>query len=346
MDSRIEKARVLAELGRLEGARELLGEVLAGEPENWAALVHMSLVALRLGEVERSLRCSAVGLRAYPEASCFWRYRAMGFWEMMRATPDDSKIRRMQYDEALRAAARSVELDPVDVDNLRFLAVVQSATDSDAALATLDRALEIDSDQAGLHAVRGVALRQLWARGPEFTEQAEAAYREALRLDPENAAVAFELARLEYDLGGRELALDHFRMAARLDPGIGDSARQYIDKIEEECARLAPVDTADTDEAVKSHPPEPDPAGPTGGPSTRELAAATPLHRPRRSRGAWLLLFPVLLLLRLMLSSCSADSDGHHPATVTPTRQVPPYNPWSDPGFLSDLRSQQPVPHG
>ncbi|WP_433592503.1 tetratricopeptide repeat protein [Nocardia sp. CA-145437] len=55
MSEKIKKARVLADLGRFDAAREMLGEVLAGDPEDPEALADMANLAYREGEYERAL---------------------------------------------------------------------------------------------------------------------------------------------------------------------------------------------------------------------------------------------------------------------------------------------------
>ncbi|MEV6068595.1 tetratricopeptide repeat protein [Nocardia sp. NPDC052001] len=585
MDSRIERAGVLVQLGRPEAARELLAEVLAGEPENLWALALMADIEYRLGDYQRSLRYSGDALRSLPENASLWRSRAAAFWMLGRRAAAEPETARRYYADALANALRAVQIDGEDVASLRILAVTQAESDPDTALATVGRALEIDAEDAALHSLYATVLYSLKSRGAEFIERARAAYHESLRLEPNSAEALYHLGVIDFEHGDRSQAAERLHMAARIDPYYAESARHYLHRIKHEY-RADGFTLVYSDPAAASSPepepesesvPAPAPSGPTGewnaealaelrrfdperwrettpesfdaavaalhdllaldprnaaaahelaladwlcgrrGPaltrlhevaqwdseraeqvsrhialiesqpvravvpslsppegewnegilaelrllnaehwrvataesfvatvtalremlradpenaaaahelaladwlcgrrraalarlrkvaqwdsgraeevarhiglieseveraetarvereiaaeavrvrareqarqrrarsraaSTREKAAATRLHRPRRWGGSALLLFPILLFVRLVASGCSSDSSGHQPPTVTNTRYVPPYNPATDPAFVSFLRSPPPVvPHG
>lgn len=380
MDSRIERAAVLADLGRLEDARELFAQVLAVEPENCAVLIHMAVVSLRLSEPERALEFCDAGLRVQPENVELWKHRAFTLYLLTKFAPPGSESQRNHYGDASIAAHRSVDLEPEGIGSLRVLAQVQSLTDPAAALATVDRALAIDSELSTVHEVRAEILSRLRHRDASFGDQAIAAYREALRLDPEDARPAFELACLEYERDDLAPALSHFRTAVRLDPRFGKRARQYVRQIEMELvlgrsstaastpkfgadepalaaavsASAVPVDERDPshEQSAGSTVTAPGPgsvpapvtvSGPASGPVTTTAPAP---RRKRRWGRAALLLLPILLFIRLAVSGCSPDTSDHQPVRTTGPG---PLFPITDPAIESGLRSFPPVvlvPHG
>ncbi|WP_067701132.1 tetratricopeptide repeat protein [Nocardia jejuensis] len=228
MNDRIAKAWVLADLGRLERARELLAEVLAGDPDNPLALVHLADVALRLGENDRALEHTSAALRVSPEFTAAWRVRAVALVRSSRAPHHDRPDRHRRMADAESAARRALELDTEDTDSLRVLATVLQYSDPEAAVRYLDHALEVAPDGVRLHVLRGAVLRRMKNHDPRYTELAEAAFREALRLDPSNAEAVYRLARIERGRGNFDTAAELFRRTALLDPEYADEARRNL----------------------------------------------------------------------------------------------------------------------
>ena len=79
-------------------------------------------------------------------------------------------------------------------------------------LEALRRAAALDPVQVGIPIARG---SQYLSR----PEPAEAAYREALRLEPKSE-IYLDLGRAQWMAGRREEALRNFALAVRLDPGL------------------------------------------------------------------------------------------------------------------------------
>ncbi|WP_157574357.1 tetratricopeptide repeat protein [Nocardia jejuensis] len=320
MDSKIDKAWVLMDLGRLEGAREMLGEVLAGDPENALALAVMAEVALRMREPERALEYSATALRLMPDSTFVWRIRALAEGQVASGTEDPVLVRECRG-RALDAAQRAVDLDPDDVDNLRILAATQRHSDPDAALRTLARALEIDPDNVRLHVLRGAVLRLNLPRNlrdPSSLANAEKAFHRALELEPENIEALFELGRIDLMRGDNEAAKDRFRLVARLDTSAAGAVREMLEWIAEEEQRLAQAEFEAVAEAEAwSHLRAA--AQPPPGP----FAAYEPANRPR---SWWVKLVAGLIGLVILNVVIAGTSDTAPRRTPTRTA-VPTYLP-------------------
>ncbi|MFF2553244.1 tetratricopeptide repeat protein [Nocardia sp. NPDC058058] len=284
MDSRIERAAVLVQLGRSEAARELLAEVLAGEPESLPALALMADIEYRLGDYQRSVRYSGDALRSLPENASLWRSRAAAFWMLGRRAAAEPDTARRYYADALANALRAVQIDGEDVASLRILAVTQAESDPDTALETVGRALEIDAEDAALHSLHAAVLYSLKSRGAEFIERARVAYHESLRLEPNSAEALYHLGVLDFEHGNRRQAAERLHMAARIDPYYAESARHYIDRIKHEY-RAAGVTLVYSDTGAASTR---DPASERDPVSEPDLASdPVPAPTPSGPTGEW-----------------------------------------------------------
>ncbi|MGW4351737.1 tetratricopeptide repeat protein [Nocardia sp. NPDC004582] len=290
MSEKIEKARVLGELGRYEAARELLAEVLASEPDNADALAEMAEASYQLDEYERALEYVGRALRLTPDSVYVWEVRALTELQCARAA--SGAVAAEWYARAVASARRGAELTSGAANSFRILAATQRDTDPTAALANIDRALELEPDNAQAHLLRGVTLR-LHRRGRKARARAEASFREALRLSPEHPEALYQLALLTLRRGERERGASELRRVAALDPSYGDAVRPLLERL----ARLpAPV---------------------------RRSSA-------RGGRfGRWAAIFAVLIVIRLGIAALGADHDSA-PATThypPPLYTAPPTLP-------------------
>ncbi|WP_067569372.1 tetratricopeptide repeat protein [Nocardia acidivorans] len=336
MDNRIERARVLASLGRLEAARETLGEVLAGEPEDVVALADMANVVLRLRDYGRAVEYSAAALRGDPENTFAWRVRALGELGMARDAELGPEVVAEHRARARVAAERAVKIAPEDTDNLRILASTTRDQDPAAALATLDTALEIDPDDVSVHLLRGFILRR---NMKGRTEQAAAEFREALRLDPENAEALYELALIDIEGGDRETGSAQLRRVALLDPGYGTAVRDHLDWLAAEDDRLAQAArTAETQRLARNFR--------TAQPQQFVYDTA-PASRGGRAY-KWVLGISVVLVIRLIAAGVSDDSGtpSHTPPPVPTWVRTPPasyVNPLPFPSLPPEFRRDWPT---
>ncbi|MGW4244971.1 tetratricopeptide repeat protein [Nocardia sp. NPDC004722] len=291
MSEKIEKARILADLGRYDGAREMLAEVLASEPENAAALADMANVAYRMGEYGRALEFSGAALRVTPDDVFVWRVRALSELQLARAGNGEAAGELRV--KAIAAARRAVELDPDNVDNVRILAATQRDTDPAAALANLDKALELDPDNVHVHSLRGLTLRRN-IKGPDAMSQAEAAFREVLRLDPENSEALYELALITVDRGERQQGATQLRRVAELDPTYAPAVRDQLARMAKQDELQARRTAGDpyVDRPTPAPVPAPSSGRSSGGRRFGRIAAA----------------FVALILIRGVAAAFSHDS--------------------------------------
>lgn len=327
MSEKIEKALILSELGRFEAARELLAEVLAAEPDNATALARMADLCRQLGEYERALEFSAAALRVAPNADYAWRIRALSEYRLNLATKGAPAAEHRS--RALAAARRAVELSPDEVESLRVQAIVQWDTDPTAALRVLDRALELDPDNVRSHVLRGLIFR--WQlRAPDALDRAEAAFREALRLQPEHSQALYELALITVERGDIRRARQQLRRVAELDPGYGDNVREQLERVTKLANSLAAQRTAREAAAFKGNQLT---SGFRGGRFGRFAA-----------------FFVVIMLIRGLVSACSNDSpspahDNRYPTQpYLPSEYLHPPTFPPRPTLPPDWRSQFPQP--
>ncbi|MFF2553242.1 tetratricopeptide repeat protein [Nocardia sp. NPDC058058] len=338
MDSRIERARVLASLGRLEAARETLGEVLAGEPEDVVALADMANVVLRLRDYSRAVEYSALALRGDPENTFAWRVRALGELGMARDVELGPEAVAEHRERARVAAEQAVRIMPENTDNLRILASTKRDRDPAAALATLDTALEIDPDDVSVHLLRGFILRR---NMKGRNEQAEAAFREALRLDPENAEALYELALVDIDGGERARGAEQLRRVALLDPEYGSAVRDHLEWLAAEDDRLVQAArAAETRRLANRHASAPQP----------QFLYETTKQQARGKRVTkWVVGVVIFLIIRALVAGVSPDSSKTTytppPDPVVPSwvRYPPPTLPYRPfPTFPTELLREWP----
>lgn len=127
-----------------------------------------------------------------------------------------------EFADSRRALERAFALAPDDPTTAAQLVDVQRITgDYDAATATVSQALRRLPDAAGLHHARGLLL----ARERKLDE-AEAAFRRAIELDPALRAAHQELGRVLIRSGRRDEGRRELAVASRL--GENEHAREVL----------------------------------------------------------------------------------------------------------------------
>lgn len=216
----LERAKVLVELRRLAEAREQLAAVLAAEPDNAEAATYLAQAAYLDQRYREAAEQSAAALRIQPRNQFAMRIHALAL-----LNTGDSGRRQAQ-----QVARQVVALGPEFAENHRIMAIVlRECGDLPAALAAIDRAVELDPDEADIHVARGSILRRMGRCGTRFRPgPAAEAYHTALRLEPESAYAVHDLAIVE--LNGRRLrsALRGVLKAATMEPGLGDLVRTNV----------------------------------------------------------------------------------------------------------------------
>lgn len=205
MSARLERALLLLHQGRYDLAEPEARLALADDPDD--AVAHAVLA-----------QC-LTGLAKYADEA----ERAVGLapdLPLAHFALASARLHRNHFAEAEAAAREAVRLDPADPDHHAMVAAVHAAReDWRGTLAAADRGLEQDAEHGWCGNLRAMALVKLGRRA-----EAGATMEEALARDPDDA---FTHANRGWGLlheGDPARALEHFREALRLEPGL-DYAR-------------------------------------------------------------------------------------------------------------------------
>jgi len=137
--------------------------------------------------------------------------------------------------EALQVAWRSVTEHPqVYLAHHAYARLLLSAGQPQQALTAANEALRLNPAAADNWVLRGDVYRAL-----NWWDPAEADYREALRLQPDNAAALNNLAANRLQRGGTRGVIDGFVGAGRLDPDAAEVAHYNIGAALTKWLRLA-----------------------------------------------------------------------------------------------------------
>ncbi|MFE3190811.1 tetratricopeptide repeat protein [Nocardia sp. NPDC059240] len=216
MNPRIQRAVALLDIGRPEAALELLVEVLAAEPDNVDATAYAASAALRMKRYPRAAEFARATLRVSPDHQFALRVLALAANELGN------------HAEAETAARRAVTLGPDTAVNHLAAAVVLREISSDQALAAIDQAIMLDPNSSAAHQVRGSILLRRRRLGRLLPGPASESFRTALRLDPENAEAAHNLALHQLHSHHWLRATRGFLRAGAMDPGLADLVRHNV----------------------------------------------------------------------------------------------------------------------
>jgi Flp pilus assembly protein TadD len=214
------RASALIDVGRVEEAAALYGELLRQEPDDFSSLCGLSRC---LGKLERTREALALAERAAALApDNDWPHRLRSAHLMRLRRPAD----------AMRAAREAVRLDPSGFASLLTLFETQvGGRDAKEAARTALRICELFPHQAEAHNCLGrvAMLRRDWAA-------ADAAFREALRLGPQEPVYQSNLALALERRGRRREAMQLFQQAVRTDPGNSSARRQLVHAVDRRVA--------------------------------------------------------------------------------------------------------------
>ncbi|MFD4444162.1 tetratricopeptide repeat protein [Nocardia sp. NPDC058519] len=228
-DTQFDRAIVLVKLGRLDAAREVLGRILAAEPDNGEARTVLAFTWSQSGDHSRAAESARETLHRYPEHLPAWKLLATAENALSESFADaDPRLCAEHEDAAVRASQRCLELDPFDAGCHRVAAIALRRRDRPAALAAIERAIELEPDDAELRLVRG---RVLWLGaqlGSSRAAAGRAAFADALSLDPANTEAQFLLGHDAALHGDWELAEQRLRRVAELDPEYGSAVREVL----------------------------------------------------------------------------------------------------------------------
>ncbi len=236
------------ERGEFEGALVTLRQAEKIKPDQVELLNGLGHVMLRMGRFEEALRYCDKAMNIEPRWRESWLYAGMAFQGMGK------------HGEAEEYLRKAIELDPDwAVAYSQLGSVLGDAGRVDEGIALCRRALELAPALAECHFTLGLLYmrkRDYQSAAVEFTAKnaiepepaswsnlgacmaalkrpsdAEAAYRESIRLEPNNARTHHNLAVVLADLGRIEEAIAASRKAVELDPS--DAERQFYRRLTE-----------------------------------------------------------------------------------------------------------------
>jgi len=219
MDS-IGRARTLIDLGRHELAKAELAKALADDPGSTEAWCLLAQCEQKAGDVNAMRHAAGQALASNPDSEWAHRLQSLALHKLGRHT------------DAIQAAREAVRLAPHQWQQYVVLVTAMiPRLDLFRAEATwaADRAVELAPQHAETHLTRGVL-----AGAQGNLVDAERNYREALRLDPENAAARNNLATIQLRGNDLEAATAGFAAALAENPRL-QVARDNIDLV---CRRV------------------------------------------------------------------------------------------------------------
>ena len=202
-------SELLSEAIRLEnaGARapavELLSQVLAREPRNFDALLHLGAILIVEGHQGHAVAILNRALEVQPSSADV--YAKLG----------DAYLYSQRAEDAAAHYRRALELNPEHLDAVRGAGFVAEALGRlDEAKVHRERHLALRPDSAEAHQDLG---RVLGRRGE--TVRAAELLRRGFALEPNRPKMAYELSVAEAELGRHEEAAAASRHAVAVDPG-------------------------------------------------------------------------------------------------------------------------------
>ncbi|MEH1016453.1 tetratricopeptide repeat protein [Micromonospora sp. CPCC 206060] len=208
-DGYLQRAQLLAELGRYDEAAAELGYAIALDPANATALTMLARVHLAADRPDQALTSAEAAVAVAPTRIDPLVARGLALTDLRR------------FSEAAQAADQILALGPDDAYAQRSgAAILAGARNGQSALNAAWRGVELAPEEPQAHLVLGLVAARL-----ELFDLAERAYREALRLDPELAEARHDMGVIRLDQRRYAEALEHLAEAAAISPGRVDSGR-------------------------------------------------------------------------------------------------------------------------
>ena len=195
--------------GEPGAAVELLGTVLAAEPDHLRALVLMTHAQLALKQHEVAFEVANHAVRVAPESA-----EALSALSRALTALD-------RHDEAVQVALEAVGREPENAyrHNRLAWALIGDGKRGVEAEQAARMAVHLNPDEADFRITYGMVMKQL-----DLTDRARQALRDALALEPANAVAQHELATLDvthrnpFALGRLARGVSGLAGALRADP--------------------------------------------------------------------------------------------------------------------------------
>ncbi len=217
----LQRANALCELRRFTEAAELLHQTIASNPENAEAWSLLAAAELGAGNDEACLQAAETAISLDPESE--WPHRLAS-----------AVLRRMdRIGESIHHAREAVHIDPNSWP--AFIELARSLTynksDLNEAREAAAQALALAPDRAATHLAAGVV-----AAASKDRAGAEAFFRKALSIEPENTTAHNELARMQtkrqtrINPTGLANAASGYATSIRIDPQA-DQSRHKLELV-------------------------------------------------------------------------------------------------------------------
>ncbi|WP_200210271.1 tetratricopeptide repeat protein [Micromonospora coerulea] len=214
-DGYLQRAQLLAELGRYDEAAGELGFAIAMDPANAEALTMLARVHLAADRSAEALTAADAAAAAAPDAVPPLVARGFALTDLG------------EYKAAASTADEILALGPTDAYAQRSAAAILAGSrNGQQALNAAWRGVELAPEEPQAHLVLGLVSARLGV-----FDLAERAYREALRLDPQLAVARHDMGVIRLEQRRYAEALEHLAEAAALDPARADSRRTISDAL-------------------------------------------------------------------------------------------------------------------
>ncbi|OBK44363.1 tetratricopeptide repeat protein [Mycobacterium sp. 1081908.1] len=224
-DQAVRLAEAYFDSKNYERARDVLRQSLARHPNDPSLLAHHARAEYMLDNYPGAAWSAYAALSAAPQDEMSMRIYALALDGLGRGY------------EALWMAWRTVVAHPNDhLPHRLYARMLHKALHHSAALLEVDEALRLDPASVDALILRGSILHDLRRMG-----ESDAAYQQALTLDPGNAEALNNLAVNRLRRGGFQHALRGFLGAAGIDPTLGDLARRNIGVVLRKVLRLVTI---------------------------------------------------------------------------------------------------------
>jgi tetratricopeptide (TPR) repeat protein len=204
MDKHFQHALVLFDQRRYDLAEEKLRQSLLADPENAVAHALLADCLVERKQLEPATAEAREAIRLEPDLP-------LGHAALARVL-----LERNRFDEAEKAIQEAIRLEPRNPNHFAQLAAIRlNRRDWADALDAAEVGLILDPEHVGCTNLRAMALVKLGRQ-----DEAGQTLAAALARDPEDA---FSHANQGWALlheGQRQKALEHFREALRLEPGL------------------------------------------------------------------------------------------------------------------------------
>ena len=231
MDKHYQQATVLLEQGRHDLAAEKFRLALADDPENGPGHAMLALCLCAQDQFLEATQEAQTAIRLAPDFS-------LAHSVLARAL-----LNRNRPDEAERAVREAIRLDPEGAEHYSLLAAIRfQRRDWEGTLRAADDGVALDAEHVGCNNLRAMALVKLGR-----SAEADTTLESTLARDPENALSHANQGWALLHQGQTKKALEHFREALRLEPGMEFARAGIIEALKAQShlrgdAALFPVD--------------------------------------------------------------------------------------------------------